>query len=41
MRSLRVLLFLVVSMSAFAACKKGAGYIHTAPTPEQAPPAAP
>lgn len=33
MRTIRVLVLLAASLAAFAACKKGGGYMHTAPAP--------
>jgi len=37
MSKLRVTLLLLVALSAFTACKKGGGYMHTAPEPALAP----
>ncbi len=37
MRILRVTLVALLVASAFAACKKGGGYMHTTPQPVQTP----
>lgn len=37
MRTIRVTLVALCVVAAFAACKTGGGYLHTAPTPVLAP----
>jgi hypothetical protein len=36
-QKLRITLLLLVAVTAFGACKKGGGYMHTAPAPIAAP----
>jgi hypothetical protein len=37
MQTLRITLLLLVVATTFAACKKGGGYMHTAPAPAATP----
>jgi hypothetical protein len=37
MKTMRIAVLLVVAITAFTACKKGGGYMRTAPVPAAAP----